>query len=272
MLNRFYHMAEGFTGLPAERTAMAGGIAVAHVVEGGLSGSSTRSAERVAQLMKHLYSAGGNYPFCLVLRGGDVVTLARQVLLLVFHPCYVVAEKGRPLFVEGVTEEALRVFREQRIEVELIAMGEAKMLDVRGSDPAGEYYRYCLSAYNPEDVFLLTGGDLAGWAGELDRVDRELAKNHALIHRLAIERFAAGEEAARQRREIGRLREERRIMEELLELGKKHDEVSYILRFYRNEYEILPLWYKRFGHIIKVIQGKRSFRSLFDKSVKKYKD
>ncbi|HMG66447.1 MAG TPA: hypothetical protein VK588_02140 [Chitinophagaceae bacterium] len=42
--------------------------------------------------------------------------------------------------------------------------------------------------------------------------------------------------------------------------------------FYHYEYEILPAWYKRLGHIIKVIMGKRSFRSLFDDNVKKYKD
>jgi|KBSMisStandDraft_5_1062788.scaffolds.fasta_scaffold57740_2 hypothetical protein len=42
--------------------------------------------------------------------------------------------------------------------------------------------------------------------------------------------------------------------------------------FYHNEYEILPLWYKRFGHLIKVFMGKRSFRSLYDDKVKKYND
>lgn len=48
--------------------------------------------------------------------------------------------------------------------------------------------------------------------------------------------------------------------------------VMQIKRFYYHEYEILPLWYKRFGHIIKVITGKRTFRSLFDDKVKKYRD
>lgn len=33
--------------------------------------------------------------------------------------------------------------------------------------------------------------------------------------------------------------------------------------WYTKEYEVLPKWYKRFGHIIKVLIGKRSFRSLF---------
>jgi hypothetical protein len=42
--------------------------------------------------------------------------------------------------------------------------------------------------------------------------------------------------------------------------------------YYTREYEILPLWYKRFGHILKVLTGKRTFRSLFRDNVKKYKD
>jgi len=49
-------------------------------------------------------------------------------------------------------------------------------------------------------------------------------------------------------------------------------QVMEIEKFYKNEYEILPLWYKRIGHILKVIMGKRSFRSLFNDKVKKYKD
>jgi hypothetical protein len=44
------------------------------------------------------------------------------------------------------------------------------------------------------------------------------------------------------------------------------------LEWYNREYEVLPLWYKRFGHVIKVLTGKRTFRSLFDDNVKKYID
>jgi hypothetical protein len=44
------------------------------------------------------------------------------------------------------------------------------------------------------------------------------------------------------------------------------------LKWYHYEYEILPLWYKRVGQLIKVLMGKRSFKSLFSDNVKKYKD
>ncbi len=49
-------------------------------------------------------------------------------------------------------------------------------------------------------------------------------------------------------------------------------QITELLKFYKQEYEILPLWYKRFGHIIKVFTGKRTFSSLFNDDVKKYKD
>lgn len=57
-------------------------------------------------------------------------------------------------------------------------------------------------------------------------------------------------------------------------LSKQVNETEYydMRNWYRHEYEILPLWYKRFGHILKVIMGKRTFHSLFKNNVKKYKD
>ncbi|MDB5277544.1 MAG: hypothetical protein JWR61_2499 [Ferruginibacter sp.] len=64
------------------------------------------------------------------------------------------------------------------------------------------------------------------------------------------------------------------LYKDFLTLSKKVQEKEYyeVLDWYHKEHEILPLWYKQFGHIIKVIMGKRSFRSLFDDNVKKYKD
>jgi hypothetical protein len=59
-----------------------------------------------------------------------------------------------------------------------------------------------------------------------------------------------------------------------IELGKKVGESEYydMRKWYHDEYEVLPLWYKRFGHILKVLKGKRTFRSLFSDKVKKHKE
>lgn len=56
-----------------------------------------------------------------------------------------------------------------------------------------------------------------------------------------------------------------------VELIRQYDEANKINQFYYNEYEVLPLWYKRMGHVIKVLTGKRSFRSLYNTNIKKYK-
>lgn len=57
-----------------------------------------------------------------------------------------------------------------------------------------------------------------------------------------------------------------------LTITRYKSQVAELMKFYKNEYEILPTWYKRLGHIVKVLMGKRTFRSLFDHNVNKYKD
>lgn len=53
--------------------------------------------------------------------------------------------------------------------------------------------------------------------------------------------------------------------------SKYKDDYEQLFQWYHNEYEVLPLWYKRFGHILKVLMGKRTFKSLFFDHAKKYK-
>jgi hypothetical protein len=74
--------------------------------------------------------------------------------------------------------------------------------------------------------------------------------------------------------EISRWQKRALLYRQFLQLSKQVQEQEYyeVIDWYNHEYEILPLWYKRFGHIIKVLMGKRSFRSLFSDNVKKYKD
>ena len=56
---------------------------------------------------------------------------------------------------------------------------------------------------------------------------------------------------------------------EVLRSGHAAKEIQ---EYYNREYEILPLWYKRAGHLLKVLTGKRTWRSLFRDDVKKYTD
>lgn len=113
------------------------------------------------------------------------------------------------------------------------------------------------------------------------RVERELTSEESLLADALVRLFAKS-----NRLQISG-REKRLIQNDL---QSKNDYMDFLLRksdgdeniqlgdlmklkkYYHYEYEILPLWYKRFGHIIKVIMGKRSLRSLFNDRVKKYKN
>jgi hypothetical protein len=63
-----------------------------------------------------------------------------------------------------------------------------------------------------------------------------------------------------------------KIADTFVEIAKSKykDDYERLFTFYHNEYEVLPLWYKRFGHILKALTGKRSLKSLFDNSSKKH--
>ena len=46
-------------------------------------------------------------------------------------------------------------------------------------------------------------------------------------------------------------------------IAAEQNRAHEILEWYKKEYDVLPAWYKRFGHLIKVLIGKRTFKSLF---------
>lgn len=53
---------------------------------------------------------------------------------------------------------------------------------------------------------------------------------------------------------------------------RSSSQATALQNYYNNEYEVLPLWFKRLGHVLKALMGKRSFKSLYSNKVKKYKD
>ena len=53
------------------------------------------------------------------------------------------------------------------------------------------------------------------------------------------------------------LKNEINILKDFNALLKNQSETEKILNFYHQQYEVLPLWYKQVGHIIKIITGHR---------------
>lgn len=63
------------------------------------------------------------------------------------------------------------------------------------------------------------------------------------------------------------------IAESFVEVAKNKykDDYESLFEYYHKEYEVLPVWFKRLGHIIKVLTGHRKFKSLISNERKEKK-
>ena len=127
------------------------------------------------------------------------------------------------------------------------------------------YKNYLTQTYKAQDLFFVQSGQEIAIEESLKTITETeadfkqdnpyLAELIGKLYSEKMQNKMLGLTAESQRQELA-------IMQELFLANAKNNEIQYILDFYHKEYEALPLWYKRFGHILKACMGKRSWRSL----------
>ena len=133
------------------------------------------------------------------------------------------------------------------------------------SDFATDYGKYLETAFSYHDFFLFANAvDSAGVADVIKQAMIKAGKERQYTMRLASTVAAAEENLSAQKARMSMLENELFSYQELLRLKAESKEMEKVLTFYHNEYEVLPLWFKRVGHIVKVVTGKRKFKSLFN--------
>jgi hypothetical protein len=103
------------------------------------------------------------------------------------------------------------------------------------------------------------------------KTENKLMKNVPALFHFMKKYFQFSKQMPLLEEELKHLRSDLVNQKIYLQFFKDQDEALKINEFYHYEYEILPMWYKKVGHLLKVIMRKRSFRSLFNNNVKKYK-
>jgi hypothetical protein len=106
----------------------------------------------------------------------------------------------------------------------------------------------------------------------LQKAEDDLREHHAGLYASILRNAALEKELNLLKIKYEYTRAELNNQKQFIEVLRSDHATKELQDYYHYEYEILPLWYKRLGHVIKVIMGKRSFRSLFRDDVKKYKD
>jgi hypothetical protein len=146
-----------------------------------------------------------------------------------------------------------------------------------------EYYSFLKEPINIKKDLLINStpqtpaGSLKQIRQQMENAEDKLQKNDPAIYSLLTLNLS-------ERQLIEKLNNDIKHYQEVIEAQKSYatnsqgmdigyrKQIKEIADFYYYEYEILPLWYKRLGHILKVLTGKRTMKSLFNDNVKKYKD
>jgi hypothetical protein len=270
---------------------------------------STDTLSQTGSFYKKAIAVAENRPFCLLIepdedipgdvsRSNEVIDV---VVSLSFHRHYIKLGFDKPLilFRPGTADPAtyLSSLRTALIsqgyrEAEFVRLGEThvfswpenkrkgiRFLPQAGRDlltGAGE----TLAAIDLADIAIFTELPATTEIPDYLKVIAEAEERFRDAYLPAYRLLTGNRELSEQLQE---LRYELGIVQEKLDSkdsyhSSDHPATGYLVKqikeiteFYYNEYDILPLWFKRLGQILKVIMGKRTFRSLYNDNVKKYK-
>ena len=131
----------------------------------------------------------------------------------------------------------------------------------RDSDSSTIIKEIALTGENTIIYFKEPVNDLSA----LEQIDRELNQSDKQLVQNEAGNGIKEREEFEMERDLWRKRA--LLYQDFLMLSKSVQQKEYydVIDWYHKEYEALPVWYKRLGHVIKVLMGKRKLKSLFNK-------
>lgn len=227
-------------------------------------------------------------PFCLLLTLQAIVTPEQATALMAFFffPNYHKPEVVPQIFVTGNNADLVAT----SIEI-LQQSAKAQAFSAIGVMPATTLAN-SFAAQDTSTIMEAYKTRLLAPVMTTEAIFIKIAREEEIA---AVEQLLSTEETLFEQQHAGLFtlkKQNRQLQQQVQQLGflyqaaqqEIRNQVSHnqILRsssqatalqnYYNNEYEVLPLWYKRLGHIVKVLMGKRSFKSLYSDSSKKYRD
>ncbi len=256
---------------------------------------------------KKLFLSSPKNSFCLLIelnseikkRDEQFDTIAELLVSFSFHSKYLKTGQGNPFFLfetdlpdaDNYISTIRKVFKEHGYkDIEAIKVYNKSTpaskdenrnvyFRVNGNiDSLSSEYSNSIKQLTSDSTLFFFMNDSQSLPELLDRIE----KTETIIHESMPQAYGLLKENMFLKAKQRELILERELLQEQLDslssyqLHQSSDsrykrQITELLNFYKNEYEILPIWYKRFGHIIKVLTGKRTFRSLFDKKTPKYR-
>ena len=220
-------------------------------------------------LIHHLTT--GDRPFALLLSSSPHSSLMEYIILLLCSRNYISVE-GSPLLVfNNPPSSAFRTSLEQQGWHTLTCLVPGMERILSGQDQiAVRADRLIFQAHTmTEESFFISGRDFLDTLSleqSLDQYCHELLLDYPLLEASILQR-------RQLQRRLDQLNTRNKVTEERLHnaettidiiRNKYKDDYDTLFNWYQQEYEALPRWYKKFGTLIKVMTGRRSFKSLLN--------
>jgi hypothetical protein len=252
----------------------------------------------MSDLYKELQRLPVENPFAILFSGKNSLaqkvndSYIENIISLFFQPSYFLANDRPVLFLSdnatyhaGFMEKLYEKCRNQGLSVLLLRIKNDKSIDKPGDQFAYEVassdinchaiIENWLSKYledrDPGEIHFLFRTGQPGLTGILNEIQKMEIELHNTEHyKFANLAYKKQKLIEKYKRELDAKVSAEKNTQLYLSMQKK--QTADNVEWYHHEYEILPAWYKRLGHIIKVLMGRRTFRSLFSDKAKKYKD
>jgi hypothetical protein len=269
-----------------------------HEWQGGICLELCYKPGEMSDLYKNLQKLPVENPFAIFL--SEKQSLADEVsdsyieniISLFFQPSYFLANDKPVIFVSDKTgnpgafiEKLSEKCRKQGLSLVLLKIQNENSPDNSDGQFAYEvtspdldynaivenWLSHFLEDKNPGEVHLLFWKKDTALSRLLNKVQEKETQLYSTEHyKFASLFYQKQRQIDRYKKELDLKNSVEKSTQLYLDMQKK--QTADNVEWYHHEYEVLPAWYKRLGHIIKVLTGKRTFRSLFDDKVKKYKD
>jgi hypothetical protein len=283
MYNDIYIQAGPLPGVKSIGIPNKTNICLTHAVDAG-------NPDLIPDLIAFYFEGNPVFSFNICIRNLETdPEVLNKLVVLLSHPLYKRTEKGIKLFILenspagkcfGMADEFLKKQGYQKRDLVQIPANLAEN-GIPGAILVSEncrefqtgkegfqqaYLTYLQQNYKAEDTFFLksdTVFPLGNVINTIIEAEADFKNSFPYLAGVLQELYRLKQQNNRLYSSEAMLKNELGILNSLFESNAKNNEIAYILNFYQKEYEVLPLWFKRLGHIVKFLAGKRSFSSFF---------
>lgn len=226
--------------------------------------------------------AGFTFSLCLAVTEAFNKDSINNIIAFFFFPQYQQFGHEPVILVENRTQKGFETFSAALVEgaaqqgfirIHLIEKNPDLIYTAEDKERLADDYRQALQNGTEKSFYLAVSdsSEMEAISTLLKEVESAFATDNEAVYNMQKENKALKEKVDELQYQLAVAEKEISHMSSHMAVLNSTSQAVSLQNYYNNEYEVLPRWYKQLGHVLKVISGKRTLHSLFDKKAKKYR-